>query len=189
VTQIIGLVGFPRSGKDSLADKLVETGKWKKVAYADALKDLYLQARPCRWWDDRLPDTGENGYFLPVQDRNGLELAKTEDPQTRFSLQRFGQSIRNLSPNFFVDAARMTVLGHQANGYNVVVTDIRYSNEEEMVLNWPGKVIGISRKGHGAVNDHVSESNTANILARTSLRVFNNGTIDAAYEQLERIIR
>ena len=35
MTRVIGLVGYPRSGKDTLADALVATGEWKKVAFEE----------------------------------------------------------------------------------------------------------------------------------------------------------
>lgn len=189
MTKLIGLVGYPQSGKDTLGDLLVKTGKWKKVAFADALKDLFLLARPAHWVSDRDERIDSNGYYLPTYSREELEYVKSEDSLTRQALQDFGQAVRDIHPTFWVDAARKVVLGHIANGFNVVVTDIRYPNEEQMLLNWPAPIIGVSRGGYGPVNDHVSERNTAQILRRNPARVFNHGAPEDMLKQLQEMLR
>ena len=133
VPVLAGLVGFPRSGKDTLGDMLEGTGRWKKVAFADALKDLYLRARPCVWWDE----PGCHAYD-PIRNRAELEQAKIEDEGTRASLQEFGHAVREIDPDFWVLAAARTVAAHMADGYNVVLTDIRYANEFEYVKRKDG---------------------------------------------------
>jgi len=171
VPVLAGLVGFPRSGKDTLGDMLEETGRWKKVAFADALKDLYLTARPCRWWelDD---EDDEEGYFLPIHGRAALEAAKVDDAQTRHALQRFGHTARQIDPDFWVLAAARTVAAHMADGYNVVLTDIRYANEFEYVKR-KGLVFGVHRHSAGPVNGHQSEQNTADLLDQTDFTLLN----------------
>ena len=182
MTKLIGLVGYPQSGKDTLGDLLVETGDWKKVAFADALKDLFLLCG-ASYWDDL------SGMRCAIENRESLEEAKIENWEVRKALQDFGQAVRNIHPTFWVDAARKTILGHIANGYNVVVTDIRYPNEEQMLLNWPAPIIGVLRGGYGPVNDHASERNTAEILRRNPARVFNHRAPEDMLKQLQEMLR
>lgn len=167
VPVLAGLVGFPRSGKDTLGDMLEGTGRWKKVAFADALKDLYLRARPWVWW-------GEPGChaYDPIRNRAELEQAKIEDEGTRASLQEFGHAVREIDPDFWVLAAARTVAAHMADGYNVILTDIRYANEFEYVKR-KGLVFGVHRHSAGPVNGHQSEQNTADLLDQTDFTLLN----------------
>lgn len=186
---IVGLVGYPRSGKDCLGDMLEDTGRWKKVAFADAMKDAYLAGRPCRWYEDEIPETGEEGYFLPIFDRAGLELAKVEDAQTRHSLQRFGQVIREMDEDFWVFAAAKTVGQYMAEGFNVILTDIRYPNELQFVQR-KGMAIGIHRDSARPVNDHVSERNTTELLEQVDFTIRNQEDATLRmFDQFERCTR
>ena len=183
MTKVIGLVGYPRSGKDTLADALVSTGEWKKVAFADAMKDLFLTCRPAIDFDG-------DGYEISYMgSREDLERGKRVDPDVREALQEFGQGVRDIDPQFWVRAAHRTMMQHKANDYNIVVSDIRYPNEEQMVLRFPGTVIGVQRDGYGPVNDHESEVNTGKILERTKPMVYNDKDPQWMVDQVMEMLR
>jgi hypothetical protein len=40
---------------------------------------------------------------------------------------------------------------------NAVITDVRFQNEAEAIVERGGKVWRLERPGHGPINDHVSE--------------------------------
>ena len=70
---IIGLTGYARSGKDTVASILVEDYGFTRVAFADPIRDLLLKINPIL----------ENGYRLGEHVKEfGWELAKarTEVP-------------------------------------------------------------------------------------------------------------
>lgn len=163
---VIGLVGFPGSGKDTLAEQLVSRGDWKRVAFADALKDAFLLARPWRTVD---------GEVVPVSTREELEDWKRGSDEARRALQDYGMFFRNINPYIWVFAAGDTISGYLKDGFNVIVTDIRFENEANQIREVDGQIVHLQREGHGAVNDHVSESNTAELIKRADWTLTNSG--------------
>lgn len=158
--QIIGLVGFPRSGKDAAADTLVKMHGYTRVAFGDGVKNLLLAIDPEFQDDIRI-----------------LEASKIAgNKRTREKLQNLGEVLRSFDPDFWVKTA-MEHIKALPEDAKVVITDIRYQNEFHLVKDMGGEVIGIKRPGYGPVNDHVSEQNTATILEHADRTVINDDTI------------
>lgn len=146
---IIGLIGYAGVGKDTLADQLVEEG-WAKVSFSDMMKDLYLVAT-------RGYPIGSPGFD---KSREILEVRKRTSPDIRVALQNFGMAVREIDPNFWLRALeyRVWCLYADFSETGVVITDIRFENELELVKRcWAAPVFRLSRPGASPVNDHVSE--------------------------------
>jgi len=157
---IIGLVGFPRSGKDAAADYLVQEHGFTRVAFGDGVKSLLLAT------DKSYKDSLE-----------ALEASKNNpEPNTREKLQNLGEVLRKYDADFWVKTAMEKIKGLPEDA-KIVITDIRYQNEFHLVKDMGGEVIGIKRPGYGAVNDHVSEQNTTTILEHADRTVTNDDTV------------
>ena len=156
----IGLVGFPRSGKDAAAKHLAEHHGYTRIAFGDGVKSLLLAIDPI--YKDSLE-------FLEI-----CKNSKIKD--TREKLQNLGEVLRKYDPDFWVKTA-LEKIEALPEGASVVVTDVRYQNEFDLVKQLGGELVGIKRPGHGAVNDHVSEQNTATLLQSADRIVYNDGTI------------
>lgn len=146
---LIGLVGKKRSGKDTFANY---TG-FQKVALADPLREAALGLDPIVVGDVT------NGLRLSeVVDSIGWEMAKDSYPEVRRTLQRLGtESIRALDPNFWVRIAAQRIIETRDAGMPVVVTDVRYPNEIDLIHSLGGTVIRVV--GRGQVGDaHPSET-------------------------------
>jgi len=150
---IIGLSGYARSGKDTVAGMLMGLHGYERVAFADKIRELLYEMDPLvmhNYMDFRLQD---------VIDSKGWETAKTEFPEVRRLLQDLGVGARKLfGDTFWVDQ----VVGQFGNawwGYdkNVVVTDVRFTNEAQDIKGKGGQIWRINRPGTEAINDHVSE--------------------------------
>jgi hypothetical protein len=137
--RIIGLSGYPSSGKDTVAKMLVSRG-YKRIAFADPLRALAYDMDPAV--HDRV-------------DMEGWEKAKANDGgYTRRYLQKLGERARHhIHPNVWVDAG----LAQLGNEGNYVFTDVRYRNEAGQLRHLGAKLARVERPGHGAVNDHTSE--------------------------------
>lgn len=157
---IIAFVGYPRSGKDAAADYLVQHHGYTRVAFGDGVKTLLMATDP------RYSDNLEY-----------LERCKIEGTySTRERLQNLGEVLRKFDPDFWVKTAMQKIKSLPEDA-KVIITDIRYQNEFHLVKDMGGEVIGIKRPGYGAVNDHVSEQNTATILEHADRLVSNDDTI------------
>jgi len=152
---LIGLVGYPGSGKDALAAELCRWAGFTRYAFGDAVKSLLLAT------DKTYGDSLER---LEDWKRRGLH-------ETREKLQRLGQRLRDFDEDFWVKSLPKTLADR------AVVTDLRYPNEADWIRERGGFIVAIHRKDHGPVNSHPSERNTGLIIEAADLHFENNGTV------------
>ena len=164
---IIGLTGFAQSGKDTLANMLVKDHGFKRVAFADKMKDILLILNPyVRYVNDH-----GAVHFLRVKeavDLWGWENAK-KFTEVREMLQRLGtEGGRELiSEDVWIRAA---FKGISITDTRVVFTDVRFPNEAEEIQKVGGKIIRIVR-GNSPINSHTSETAYTN----QDYTIVNNG--------------
>ncbi len=142
---IVGLGHRAQVGKDSAAAALVELG-YERVAFADTLREMLLALDPFIGTGRRVSD---------VVSWHGWDAAKTGSAEIRRLLQRLGTEVgRNLiGENVWVDAA----FAKMKPGGKYVVTDVRFPNEAQAILDHGGYLYRIDRPGHEGVNAHSSE--------------------------------
>lgn len=174
----IALTGLARSGKDSVAARLVEDHGYVRVAFADALKDAALKADPIVHTDPF--QFGSSLYTADLRlstlvDEHGWEFAKDQVPEVRRFLQHFGQAVRDIDPRFWVRPAVDAIRQAHAEGRPVVVTDVRYDNEVISLLMRGFTLVRIERPGLTPGN-HVSEHNTREFHVHAT--IVNDGTLD-----------
>lgn len=173
---IIGIAGYARSGKDTIADILVERHDFTKIAFADKLREgLY--------WLNPMVSTGEqmikdydprNVRVRWVIDRYSWDNYK-ETPwgeEIRELLQRLGTEVgRNLlGENIWVEALDW----HAAD--NIVIPDMRFPNEIKAVESRRGFTWRVRRPGVGPANAHSSE--TALDHWPVNIDITNDGSIE-----------
>lgn len=174
----IALTGLARSGKDSVAARLVEDHGYVRVAFADALKAAALKADPildseCHA-SSCVCDYSEDYRLSDAVREYGWEGAKDRLPEVRRSLQRFGQAVREVDPYFWINAAFGAVRRAGVSGRPVVITDVRYDNEVTFTRRWGFTLVRIERPGL-TPGDHVSERNTLDFDVDAT--IVNDGTL------------
>ncbi len=163
---IIGLAGYAQSGKDTVAEILINRFGYKRVAFADKLKEFAYDTNPIVGYV-----AGEPITLKHVVDRDGWESAKTNTNIRRY-LQDIGLAARNhFSQTFWVDQAM-----RQVTDLKVVITDVRFINEADTIRLNGGQIWRIQRPGVGAVNGHVSESQMDDY--EVDQTIVNDGTLD-----------
>lgn len=151
---IIGLSGYARSGKDSIAKVLVDNYGFIRLAFADPVRELLLEIDPILDKGNRLSS---------LVDEYGWDIAKAQ-PEVRRLLQTLGFGARKIfGDNFWVDQV-INQFGHSWWGYdtNVVITDVRFTNEAQGIKGKGGQLWRVNRPGVKAINDHISESELDN---------------------------
>ena len=144
---IIGLTGYAQSGKDTVANILVEKYGYQRIAFADPIRTLLYETNPIL----------KEGYRVQgLVDVYGWDKVKVDYPEARRLLQDLGLGARKLFGDmFWVQQALKDV---DASG-NYVITDVRFPNEANAIrLNKDAQIWRIKRIGINAVNAHVSES-------------------------------
>jgi hypothetical protein len=160
--KLVGLAGYARTGKDTVAGYLAEQHGYERLAFADKLRELALEIDP-------LID-GE-GYIHPVPWKllvkaNGYEGAK--ELGGREMLVKLGAGCRKvLGPDVWLDAllplpkqphTGVMPFGSAVGELPTVVSDVRYLNEAQRIVDLGGEVWYISRPGVGPANDEERRS-------------------------------
>lgn len=155
--RIIGFGHLARVGKDSAAEVLVRRAGYRRLAFADPLKAVAL------------------GLFPTLRERVetwGWDRIKTTDPTVRPMLQRLGAAVRDhLGIDTWLDAA----MSSMEPGRRYVISDVRFENEAQRILDLGGSVYRIDRPGVLPANDHISELALADWDGWTGV-ITNDGT-------------
>jgi len=161
---IIGLSGYARSGKDTVAKYLVEHHSFTRVAFADPIRNLL--------WDMN-PLLADGFHLQGVVNAYGWEVAKTRFPEVRRLLQELGVGARkHIDEELWVIKALRTMSGDG----NYVVTDVRFQNEANQIKMTGGQIWRVERTGVEAVNSHISEHDMDNW--EFDAYIHNNSSID-----------
>jgi hypothetical protein len=183
----IGLIGKARSGKDTAANALVRERSYTRLAFADPLKAMVLGTDPF------VP----TGWGLSVRLQAliadvGWEYAKDTYPEVRRLLQRTGQAVRELDDDFWLAAMRKKLNAAESWNLPVVVTDVRYPNEADMLRSRGFTLVRIVRptgtaKTIGEARAAMHASETALDDYRADVVLTNDGTVDALTQGVIRI--
>lgn len=144
----IGIIGKARSGKDTAADYLVRANGYTRLAFADPLKEMALSIDPLIPTANAL----HGRIYVRLSDliRDvGWEYAKDTYPEVRRLLQHMGQTVRQYDDEFWITAMRRKLSKAEANNIPVVVTDVRYPNEADMLRARGFKLVRIVRPPTG----------------------------------------
>jgi hypothetical protein len=162
---LIGLTGYAQVGKDTFASILVEKYGYRRIAFADTIRSFLYEVNP-------MVGCSPSGYLKELVNLVGWDKAKQE-PQVRRLLQDTGVAARTLiGEDVWISAA----LADLDPSEKVVVTDVRFKNEAEMIRLLGGQLWRIKRFNTNAVNDHVSEIDLDGYAVD---QIFlNNGTLE-----------
>jgi hypothetical protein len=156
---IIGVSGKKRTGKDTfyqIASKMLQ-GKSpvRRYAFADNVKDYAIK------------------YFKIPKEEIKLE-------ENRFILQAIGQMMREeAATNYWISRTftKMYESRSKTPGEISIITDVRYLNEAEAVINADNSIlIRIENNSSTGVDTHQSENDLNNFPF--DVTIVNNGTID-----------
>lgn len=139
---IIGFSGLAGSGKDSTANIIAKNHEnWVKISFAKAMKDAVAEMYGLP--RDLLEgDTTESREWREKPNEFWSEKLGIENLTPRKILQSFGTDvIRNhISPDFWVFRLEYELDKLEKEGKNILITDVRFPNEAEMIRRHGGKI-------------------------------------------------
>lgn len=175
---IIGIAGYARSGKDTVANYLVEKHGFTRYAFADVMRDALLALDPWIQMDSlpRIPLSQALRVY-------SWEDLKHHSEDVRPLLQRFGTEVgRNMfGQDFWVNQLMERVKAHATP---VVISDVRYKNEATAVLQASGDIWHVERAGTGPANSHSSEGYLPDEISFDHY-LYNDNTVEDLYAQVE----
>lgn len=181
---LIGIMGKAGSGKDTfaliLAEKLFEITRKKHVlmSFAHELKlriqkDFDMSYE--QLWNGNEKEKSDLRYAKCL---NGLSSNPKDYWTPREILQNYGEFYRSIDSNFWIKHLFEIIDDREYK--HVIVTDVRYINEAESVINRNGVLIKIVRNIETANDvhgqDHISEIGLES-YNNIDFTVENNGTL------------
>jgi hypothetical protein len=200
---IIGFVGFMGSGKDTAADYLVNFHGFRRDSFANTLKDAVAAVFG---WDRTLLEgrTSEARVWREQVDPWWAERLNLPHLTPRWVLQYWGTEVCRMG---FHDDIWIASLENKIRKTtdNVVISDVRFTNEIKAIHNAGGKVIRVKRgpepewydlalqeniqKSEQAkfelVKLKVHASETAWIGGNIDVVIDNNGSIDDLFSSIK----
>lgn len=148
---IVGIVGFKGSGKDTVGNFIVDSFGYGRDSFANPLKDLVASVfgwprrmlegdtpesrewreQPDEWWERELDWSNHKGRVL------------SDRFTPRIALQLFGTEV--LRVGFHNDIWILSLKNRVRQAGNIVVTDCRFPNEIKAIRELGGKVIRVKR--------------------------------------------
>jgi hypothetical protein len=209
---IIGICGFIGSGKDTIADYLVNLHHFRRESFANTLKDAVAQVFG---WDRTM---------LEGRTKQAREWREQVDPwwaqrlgiphlTPRFILQQWGTEV--CRKNFHDDIWIASLENKLRNSRDdVVISDCRFPNEIAAIKQSGGIVVRVVRgpepewydaaescnrgpngnstwalSGRRLAQLGVHDSETAWVGTRFDMVLDNNGTLDDLYQQVKRLVQ
>ena len=202
---IIGICGFIGSGKDTVADYLVNFHEFRRESFASTLKDAVSAVFG---WDRTLLEgrTKEAREWREQVDPWWAERLAMPTLTPRWVLQYWGTEVCRKS---FHDDIWIASLENKLRNSkdNVVISDCRFPNEISSIRNAGGQIVWVQRgslpdwydtaikanQGHNyAVQElkmrKIHASETAWVGTDFDSIIDNNGSIDDLYQQAKLIV-
>ena len=154
---LIGLGGYATSGKDTVADFLVQDHGFYKTYMSRPLEAALLALDP-----QLLTDGDMLMRYSQLHSLVGYDQSK-KNPEVRRLLQKLGTEVGRqiLGENVWTDLMLKEVLPILRSGKSVCVTGIRFANEHDAIkFSGQGTLWWVDR-GLPPVNDHASDNSLA----------------------------
>lgn len=158
VAMLIGLGHTARVGKDTAAEMLVEDHGFQRIAFADALRNMAYES---------------NRSVRKLVDEVGWDTAKVVYPSVRQYLIDLGNGARRaLGEDVWINA----VFAQMHSDDDWVISDCRYPNEVQAILDHGGMVIKITRVGIQPLNNVADQALAG--WTGWSAEIHNDGSLD-----------
>lgn len=182
--KVIGVTGRKYNGKDTVGNYLVEHFGYKRLAFADALKDA------CRcifgFTDEQLYGSLKEtqDVFWKVSPRIVLQYIGTNLLRDQLST-----IMPDLGNDIWVNVIKKKILDEWTINPNqkFVVTDARFPNEVAMIKELGGTMFRIRRESINAVSDsHSSEMGIEKL--DVDHEIINDKELDDLYQKIKVIL-
>lgn len=157
-TALIGIAGFKRSGKDTLARALRKLNRYDVIGMSDAI-------------------VGEVEAITGFEISDAMkEQAVPGSPDMTFRdlLVRHGTQRRQMLKSYWIDKMAATVASSFLAGHGAIVTGVRIAEEFQWIRHNGGQLVWLSRPGFDSDGSY-TEEDQAHLC---DVHVVNDGDID-----------
>lgn len=181
---LIGVLGKSGSGKDTIADYVCENYGYTKIAFAKPIKDI------CRimfgFNEEQLYGNKKETVdeYWGVSPRHMFQYIGTDVMRTQIQTQ-----IPNIGMDFWVKCTEKIILNLLKENKKVIVSDVRFQNEIDLITRLGGVVIKLNRDSNNlkdGTESHISEQNIDNLIGNYLIE--NNSTLNELYRTMDNIL-
>jgi len=173
---VIGLRGPAGSGKDTVADYLVEKYGFTKVTFGGAVKEIVAIISG---WDINMLSgtTPESRIFRETENHSDFGMTARE------MMQKIGTDLfrQYFDENTWINIVRRKV---KTIPGNIVISDIRFPNEAKLVQELGGYIFTLVRKDIKRM-DHISEQN---FPIENEIIIDNSNDLPSLYNSVDNLI-
>ena len=169
---LLGISGKIGSGKDVIGEYLKDNYDFKIVKFATLIKEISA----------KLTNTPYDLHFS----QEGKSMYLTD----------WGMTVREFQQRLGTDAMReglhkdcwvIATLSRYVKGNKWVVTDVRFKNEVESILNREGKIIRVERLNNPyAQSNHISETELDSYNFKEVVQ--NSGSLSDLYKKIDTLL-
>lgn len=150
---LYAMSGKMGAGKDTIGDKIFDTLKQKgfnkieKVSYSTPMRKEMQGIVDFYWETKSLDNTAEKFNAKSEEIDKFLELLNGQNvyertPESRLAIQFWGTDVRRKqSQDYWVNKLVELTVNYLSNGVSVFVSDVRYEDEADSIIDLGGKVI------------------------------------------------
>jgi hypothetical protein len=180
---LIGIIGKKRSGKDTSGDYLVNDKNFTKYSFANPIKrgamELFGFTEEQVFGD--LKDVVDPEWGITP--RTVLQIMGTEVFQ--YDIPRYIPELQSIGRGFWVK--RFKQWYQQNKQLDVVICDVRFQHEVDVILSMGGVVWRVERPSLNSVDEHASEKEMDLIQGVTTI-VQNDGTLNDFYNKIDSLV-
>jgi dephospho-CoA kinase len=198
---IIGICGFQSSGKDTIANLLINEYGFKKLSFAGALKDVLSVI--FGWSREKLEGvTKEDREWREQIDIWWSKSLNMPQLSPRYALQYFGTELfrNHWHQDIWVKVVENKLINmiKEKEKEKVIITDCRFENEINLIRVYGGTIINVYRNmpqwfteyKNGKYVEEVQllhRSETEWIRCQSDTIIENNGTIEELYTKVKNL--
>lgn len=205
IKMIIGVCGFIGSGKDTIADYLVNVHGFRRESFANTLKDAVAAVFG---WDRVLLEgrTKEAREWREQVDPWWAERLNIPNLTPRWVLQQWGTEVcrKGFHDDIWIASVENKL---RRSKDNIVISDCRFPNEIASIKNAGGSIVRVDRGIQPHWHDIASKANRGDIKAQIWLKeekihasetawvgtnfdyiLDNNSTLDSLFKQVETVV-
>lgn len=178
--KVIGIYGKKFNGKDTIADYLVQNYGFTKVSLADSLKrgvqEIFGLTDNQLWGNQKeFVDS-----YWNISPREILQVVGTECFRNTF-----GNIFPHIGENFWILSLNRRINKLIESGIkNIVIADIRFPNEQELIQRYNGILIHVKREilqtNYQCIDKHISEN-----LELHPDFIIKNKTFEQLYDDID----
>jgi len=198
---IVGLSGPAQAGKDTVANHLVGNCEFTRLAIADVLReitDLYFNNKRAELslliTDLIMKHCGNkpntSGHYaakiMGKIESLPKDLDDSNPPKPRQFMQGLGDTLKSVDRNILTKQLKYMI---RKTGGHLVVPDIRFPSEANIIRRERGIMIRLDRKPHlkGNSGNHISEHAWKRIKFDYTLD--SNGNVNALLQEAEALMK